>query len=262
MDTRNPDDIHIWFAGTGRFAALLERRPAAVFASVSKTERARYDATVSQRARLQFLLGRYLLRHALCAQGGNTHPPAHWKIASDRHGKPGLSNGAGTPVGFSISHSGDLVAVAFGSNVEPGLDIEPMDAGSFSIRQLLSATQCRQLAEVSGPGREILLSQAWCIKEAAAKAFGLGLRLPFAELDFELTTLDDAEPRWQRGRRRGHDGFRFHMFRFCERYRMCVAYAQPAKSRAVAPGISLWHFDPASRTANAVPNASAAQLCY
>ncbi|MFC6669933.1 4'-phosphopantetheinyl transferase family protein [Marinobacterium aestuariivivens] len=262
MDPRNRDNISIWFANTGQFASLLARRPAAVFACISRAERARYEATVSRRARLQFLLGRYLLRHALCAQSGNTRLPAHWKIIADRHGKPGLCRRTTGTMAFNIAHSGDLVAVAFAQGLEPGLDIEPIAAsGRFSARQLLSDAQHRHLTGFARARREALLAQVWCIKEAAAKAYGLGLRLPFRTLDFALASLDDRSLSvWQEGSRDGHDGFRFRLLELGERYRLCLAYVSSGQHPVASPGVSLYAFTPPDTTGPGLGAALATQL--
>lgn len=250
MQTQAPGDIRIWLATTSAFAPLLALNPAPIFATLSVAECARYRATVSREARLHFLLGRYLLRHALSAESGGQIAPAAWEITTAGQGKPRVLHQPAP--GFSISHSDGGVAVALSHRLEPGLDIEPIsrDLGAgICTRRLLSPVQYRALQAIPTAERGALLARAWCIKEAVSKAFGLGLRLPFAELDFDLAPPEAAEPScWQRGTRLGQGSFWFRL-PCLQRYRLCLALIAPAQGPPELPGISLLPFArPGSRT--------------
>ncbi|MCP8689647.1 4'-phosphopantetheinyl transferase family protein [Marinobacterium sedimentorum] len=261
MQTQAPDNIRIWLATTSAFAPLLALNPAPIFATLSAPECARYRATVSRDAGLHFLLGRYLLRHALSASCGGQIAPAAWEITADP-GKPRVLHRSAP--GFSISHSDGVVAVALSHRLEPGLDIEPLSrnlGAGICTRQLLSPVQYKALQAIPAAKRGALLARAWCIKEAVSKAFGLGLRLPFAELDFDLAPPEAAEPAcWQRGTRLGQGSFWFRL-PCLERYRLCLALIAPTQSPPELPGISLVPFTcPGGMTGPAAQTTLAADL--
>ncbi|MFC6635705.1 4'-phosphopantetheinyl transferase family protein [Microbulbifer taiwanensis] len=240
------DDISLRIATTTSFEPLLQRDPRTVFTTVSKAEQSRYRSIVNRTAGLHFLLGRYMLRRALSAESGSGIPPARWEIAADGHGKPRVLNREAASVRFSISHSGTAVAIALSRTHDPGLDLEPLarDHGAgLAARHLLSPAQCDQLRRVPGADRDALLARVWCIKEAVSKACGLGLRLPFPTLEFDLMCLCNADPAgWLECRVRELGRFQFSLHTLARRYLLCVAVTSP-----VPPGsarIALKPFKP------------------
>ena len=92
----------------------------------------------------------------------------------NRFGKPFCSD-PGAPF-FSLSHSGEWVAIGVSSSGNIGIDIEFPSAFSFSAvaYEVLSEHIARQL-EQSGSWQDFLLY--WTQKEAVVKACGLGLSI-------------------------------------------------------------------------------------
>jgi 4'-phosphopantetheinyl transferase len=145
--------------------------------------------------RQRFRLGRGMVRHLVSAAVGM--PAAELPLVAADHGKPCLAD-AQAAVHFNVSHSGDLVLVAFG-NLPVGVDIE-MQRADIDLAAI--AGTCFSAAERS----DIFLAPAdaqakffryWTCKEAWIKADGRGLSLPLVE--FTVTGLDGGDCRVQRG---------------------------------------------------------------
>jgi 4'-phosphopantetheinyl transferase len=98
------------------------------------------------------------------------------------HGRPRLVSGAGPA--FSVSHSGDLVGVAFATAPAVGLDVEqvaPPRAEGLADAVLSPAE--RADFDRSDPARRGTdLFRYWVRKEAVLKATGEGLRVPLSDL--------------------------------------------------------------------------------
>ncbi len=147
------------------------------------------EGSVEKRVR-QWRLGRYAAKSA-CRR----FMDAEWRaitIANDEHGAPHLS-GIETPPFLSISHSGDesLVAVA---ERRLGVDIElrrPWHASPMGLaRRVCDEAEFRRWfdgLDDDEAGRRLI--RLWVLKEAAAKATGLGFQgRPQA---FVVESMDD-----------------------------------------------------------------------
>lgn len=114
-----------------------------------------------------------------------------------RDGEPG---GGGTgPIGFSVTHSGGLVGVAFHRGGEVGLDAEAVDP-ALRVPEIapgvLSPRELAELDRVPPAGRLRAFLRYWCRKEAAAKAVGVGLRTRFRALEVTPPGRPAAVTRW------------------------------------------------------------------
>ncbi len=105
--------------------------------------------------------------------------PADVRIDKDERGKPVVGGHwiqrIGAAPNVSISHKG-LVAVAAAARQTVGIDLEsitPRGPGFENVA--FDETERRILDGVNGRTREEWVARAWCAKEAAGKALGIGL---------------------------------------------------------------------------------------
>ncbi len=161
----------IWFmhiSQAGRFPLSL----------LSTDEQERYDRYRFDIDRHRFLAGCAMARLFLCDRLGLDASA----IVIDRtcprcgadHGKPRLTGSAWQ---YSISHSGDYVAVAFSDAAEVGLDVE-LDGVHRSRdvwQAVLSPAELRSLEATEEATRDHAFLRYWTRKEAALKASGRGL---------------------------------------------------------------------------------------
>jgi 4'-phosphopantetheinyl transferase len=176
---------HLWWARRGdaaaRYAGLLD-----------DTERRRWDAYRRPEDRDRFLVGCALAKTVLAAYSGQR--PADVRFdrtclqCAQPHGKPVLRGG-----GFehSVSHSGDLIAVAVATD-PVGVDVEQLegrarplggDGNPETLAALVfSAAERAALAAVPPSRRPLAFLVAWTRKEAVTKATGDGLRARFSDV--------------------------------------------------------------------------------
>jgi len=158
---------------------LLDRRdplavahPDALLATLSTAERQRH-ATYRRRAdQERFLVARAALRQLL----GHwlEKPPAAVAIEAGPHGKPCC---AGAPE-FNLSHSGDLILLAFHGSGAVGVDVEQarpdLDWRPIACR-VFPPAEAAALASLPAGEQPGAFLRAWCRLEARLKARGEGL---------------------------------------------------------------------------------------
>jgi 4'-phosphopantetheinyl transferase len=184
----------VWWAhpqdAAPRLAGLLDH-----------AERERWTAYRRDADRARFLVGCVLAKTVVAARTGQR--PA--QVSFDRacrqcgkpHGKPAVLGGGPE---LSVSHSGDLVAVAV-ATAPVGVDVEQLDGRARELdvgdpaalgRMVLAGEEQAALAAVEPEGRARAFLVAWTRKEAVTKARGDGLRVPFGEV---VVAADLAVPR-------------------------------------------------------------------
>jgi phosphopantetheinyl transferase (holo-ACP synthase) len=148
---------------------------------------------LAPRRRLSWLLGRIAAKEAasrLMRDRGEVDPK-RIAIHNDEHGCPTVSVPGVAPLTrvprVSIAHK-PTVAVAAAATLPRsslwartpasgiGIDIEAVEARSATFERTVLSTAERSLASVDGEDRDTWLTRLWTVKEAAAKATGLGLR--------------------------------------------------------------------------------------
>ena len=137
----------------------------------------------AERRRIQWLLGRTAAKEAV-----RRHLMAKYKlqvaspdftIEPDANGKP-VARGpwegkARGPIEISLSHTDGVTVAIAGEGARVGVDLEHVrNLGDDFIEGAFSEKDTAVLA-AAGPGPEWFL-RAWCAKEAAVKAIGLGMR--------------------------------------------------------------------------------------
>jgi 4'-phosphopantetheinyl transferase len=162
-------------------------------------ERARADRYVSEPARRLFIASRAAQR-VVAARYLHTDPRAVRLVrrcptcGSTDHGRPTLTDA--TDLDFSVSHTGDLVALAFRRGGRVGLDVELTDR-RVDVEKMVGSVLADR--EVMGfdrtPGSFYRL---WTRKEATLKLAGHGLTVPLTDLDVsgELARIEPRPDGW------------------------------------------------------------------
>jgi 4'-phosphopantetheinyl transferase len=140
---------------------------------VERAERYRYPAD-----RQRFVRGRTVLRLLIGSYTGAA--PESVQIVTDGLGKPSAQlPGGPSPVHFSVSHSGSLVAWAL-SRSPVGIDVEMFDPARFDdlvVGAVCSPHEAEDLSRLTGDARTRAFFRLWVRKEAVLKAWGNGLNL-------------------------------------------------------------------------------------
>jgi 4'-phosphopantetheinyl transferase len=115
-----------------------------------------------------------------------------------RAGKPFLVKARGNdPIYFSLAHSGALVLIAVSRDMEIGVDVEAMDPtiDLSDATAFCTPVEISWLSRLQVSQRISALYRIWTIKEALAKAQGVGLRISLVEISVDLSAPDRPEVR-------------------------------------------------------------------
>jgi 4'-phosphopantetheinyl transferase len=149
----------------------------------------RYRHTRDASARLVFGVSRMVVKHTAAAV---LHvPPGSLDLAYRLGGRPWL-RGLGDDLEVSLTHTGELIAVAVSTTGPVGVDAEPLDRKiSFDLLRdhICTPEEAAELAELPAAERDRRLLRLWTLKEAYTKALGHGLWRRFSTFGFRM---DDA----------------------------------------------------------------------
>ncbi len=171
------------------------------------TERRRRDAFVFERDRRLYLAAHALTRALLGACVGAGPEALSFEI--DGFGRPHLvasGAGAASRLVFSLSHTRGVVACAAWRDGEVGVDVEGLARARDELalaRSFFAASEAQALERLDGAARAERFMATWTLKEAYAKARGLGLNLPFTSFEFPEPEASMPQVRFVEG---GVDG--------------------------------------------------------
>lgn len=182
-------------------------------------DRKRYVVT---RALVRTVLSRYV-----------AIPPAAWRFAPDRYGRPAIINMTPTDcdLRFNLSHTRGLIALAIAHRRALGVDVENVRARPVSIEiaeRFLAAEEMAELSNLRQEQQRDRFLEYWTFKESYVKARGLGLSIPLQQFSFHYPheravrlavhpSLGDDASRWRFWQFRPSSE---HLFALCaERHR-------------------------------------------
>lgn len=165
---------------------------------LSAAERMRFDRIRGTAARARRIVGRAAARIVLADSVGAS--TTSMQIVTSDRGKPFVPGWGGT---FSVSHSGDLVAVAITTAGDIGIDVEKLrDRNVIQIaHRLFTAREARFVAGANDAVRLQRFYALWTSKEAWLKARGVGLAVPLDTFEIDSSGVVSAEERAE-----GHAG--------------------------------------------------------
>jgi 4'-phosphopantetheinyl transferase len=181
-------EVHIWQVSLdvadGHWQVLMSLLPDDEQAKASRFHfvKHRRRHTVS-RAALRTLLGQYLKL-----------PPPAIEFTYNAHGKPRLADER-LRIKFNVSHTEEIMLVAFAIDSEVGVDIESVlrDVDYVDIgKRWFSPLESRTLLSMPENQRIDAFFRAWSRKEAYIKARGEGMSHPLCQF---TVTMDELEPR-------------------------------------------------------------------
>ncbi len=170
-------------------------------------ERRKVSRFFSAEDRRDYAAAHALLRRLLTEVSPNV-APEQWSFERTTSGKPYLppEYAGAPPLAFSLSHARGMVACAVCRGLEVGVDVE-IASQVLSIHALptnvCSADEQKQLSATPAGDRLSLFLDLWALKEAYAKACGLGLSIGLDRASFDLRSAtifsslpDESANRW------------------------------------------------------------------
>ncbi len=168
--------------------AMSDAALAVGLAWLDAAERRRRDAFVFDRDRRLFLAAHALTRALLGACLGAQ--PQALSFETDAFGRPHLvarGADAASRLVFSLSHTHGFVACAAWRDGQVGVDVEGLARARDEValaRSFFAASEAQAIERLEGAARAERFMATWTLKEAYAKARGLGLNLPFTSFEF------------------------------------------------------------------------------
>ena len=218
--TLEASTVHVWLRSTMSIGTQELNESIAL---LSSSESERCSRFISDEDRRDYAAGHALLRTTLSAYGGR--PPDQWSFHTNAHGKPFIEHDSddAQPLLFNLSHTRGLVACAVAFCRDVGVDVVSVDRrvhASLINRQLFSRSEIDHLAACGDGERQVRFVELWALKEAFAKAIGLGVAFPWCDAAFDLTedgAIGFIPPEHYRGR-----SWRCALFNVSSKYRLAV----------------------------------------
>jgi len=206
--------IDLWHAPTRGWEGECRGDPVESLAHgiLSVEERTAASKYVHEGARRRYVAGRILLRLSLSYRFGGV--PAAWRLRRDERGRPEITGPKPLPdAHFSLSHSGDAVVCLVASGTgRVGVDVEvarrPIRRSRALAQRCCSEAERAWLAQLRTAERDRAFLELWTLKEAYAKAIGIGLGVGLSRVGFDLSegmppqahfdpSLGDDSSRWR-----------------------------------------------------------------
>lgn len=139
----------------------------------------------------------HLLTRALCREVLSRHHPVpaeNWRFAADGHGRPTIAAPeAARGLRFSLSNTPVWVACAVvDAPGDVGIDVECVDNAAADPEigtRYFAPREAAHLASLRGAAARHRFIALWTLKEAYAKARGLGLSLPLDRFEIDPDTV-------------------------------------------------------------------------
>ena len=185
----------------GKFIDLWFWRPAPTPSRLLRTldpkEKARANRFRNKRVRTVFVSAHAGLRHILASYLNQA--PETLRFTETGNGKPILENREDTPpLHFNLSHTKNAILLGVSQMTELGVDMEQtredIRANPIAKRYFHPREQTA-IEEADKNARVPLFHRFWTLKEAAIKAWGIGLQADFSSIDLsEATRADRGGP--------------------------------------------------------------------
>ncbi len=213
-------------------AGLTDADLEACRAVLSDDERERADRFVFPSNRAEYFAAHGLVRQLVGELVGRA--PADLVFAvPDGGGKPFLVDPPGQGLDFNLSHTTGMVACAVGIGCAVGIDLEPLDRRvELNIaRRFFARDEYQWLTGLDDGDRQAGFLNLWTLKEAVAKAVGLGI-----QLGFEAFSVRPDPPRLEIPPRGFATDWHLQQWRPGPGHLAALAYHGQAPVVEVAPG--------------------------
>lgn len=180
------NEIHLWYANLSDAATAPNIREG--LSLLSDDELRRMSGFHFERSQRDYFFTRVFLRRTLSRYVGIS--PKDWCFARSPHGRPTVAWPKDIAwLEFNLSHTDGMLVLAIGMNMELGVDVERSDRAGLDVKFATTFLSGQELDDLSNIPQFLLrakILEYWTLKEAYAKALGLGLLLPFKSFSFDI----------------------------------------------------------------------------
>ena len=177
LPSAGPGELHVWRIKIDPGVESIVSR------HLSADEIKRASSLTRPSRRSEFIVSRGALRGLLAGYLGD--PPASLDIVYSKDGKPAVKK-PGCPLKFNVSHSGDILLIAFSHQAEVGVDVERIDSDSLedgTISRSLHPAEMKVFRDLKDDEGRQYFFECWTRKEAFLKLLGCGFAIEPAEID-------------------------------------------------------------------------------
>ncbi len=189
-------------------------------------EREQAARFASDRRRCEYVCAHGLVRAALSRFAPHVAPTA-WRFERSRHGRPFISSPRNAErLHFSLSHTDGFVACAVSSCKRVGIDVEAIDRPVSHLeiaRTFFSSAEHADLISLPSAQQKDRFFDLWTLKEAYAKARGLGLQLPLNEFSIHVAPGGERGVTFSRDSGDDPESWCFSQLSPSPRHRLAVA---------------------------------------
>ena len=194
-------EVHLWHTNPSDSPGDVLKE---YFALLSFDEQKQLERFNFNKDRNIYLVTRALVRLVLSRYADVI--PRDWRFSKTQYGRPFVySPENGKPLIFNISHTDGIVVLALCKEMSVGIDVEEEGRNDVDMefaKEFLSESELDSLSRTPRSEWKKKIIEFWTLKEAYAKAKGLGLFLPFKQLSFDLEVcpirllLPDKSCKW------------------------------------------------------------------
>jgi 4'-phosphopantetheinyl transferase len=178
------DAIHVWLTRSDHVSMPAVNELELL---LSPEETARAKRFVLEKDRVSYVIARAHLRFVL-SKYAKLHP-REWLFRRAPMGRPYVANSLPHRLYFSLSHSAGLVATAVSQIEQAGIDVENTLRKCDHLklaRYAFAAAECAGLAILPQADLQSRFFELWTLKEAFAKAKGVGLSVGLDRVSFSI----------------------------------------------------------------------------
>lgn len=175
-------EIHLWTCHLSAFQGIRDQAPNLL----SEYECRRANFYLRPNDRNRFILGRMLTRIVLGAL--TKKHPSSVSLIVNKLGRPVLVSDKSS-INFSISHSGNYVAVGITEGAQIGLDIQLVRKDidfRLIVEKYFSHYERIEIFKLPDDQQNRAFFSTWCKKEAFVKAQSLGVFYPFNDFSVPI----------------------------------------------------------------------------
>jgi 4'-phosphopantetheinyl transferase len=165
--------VHVWFTRSSEFSSSLDM----FIRTLNRAESLKMSRFATEYLRVRFAYAHGLLRLLLSRYADCL--PEELVFSEGSHGKPVLVGTKG--LSFSLSHSGEGIAIAVARDLDIGVDIEeikPIEDRAGLVERFFSSNEICCYKALPPSMQETAFFRLWTRKEAFVKGLGLGLSHP------------------------------------------------------------------------------------
>lgn len=221
-----PRHVHVWAASHNEF---VDQAPA-LGALLSPAEQVGAESFKFDEDRNRYVIRRGLARLILSRYLEQL--PAEIEFQYGAFGKPEVRlAGAGAPLYFNTSHSGEIAICAITSACPIGVDVErtrEIPDTEETVRRFFQPREVETFMALPTGSRLQAFYACWTRKEAVLKATGEGIAESRAMVEVTMAPEDKPAVVFVPGDRQAHKEWQLHQFSPASGYVGCVAYRNAA----------------------------------